>query len=123
MPQKLALLLLSFGLLTSCGQSNPIVGVWVIDEEASSTSAQAAAGLSGIERIEFREDKLVIGNKSVTVSYEVDGDRVIVTEDAAGSGEVYTIVDEGRVEKQLPMGIVLVYTREVSSPLIAEDES
>ena len=92
----------------------------MVDPEASSSGAQAAAALAGVEKIEFREDKQVVGNESVSVSYEVADERVIVTRTGEGKGEVYTILEGDRVQRQLPMGITVVYQREGSTPPVAE---
>ena len=120
MLRRALLIALLLAGLAACGNPNPILDVWVIDTEETSAGAQAAAGLQGIERIEFREDKLVVGSKSVTVAYEIDGERVIVTEAEAGEGEVYTLVGEDRLQKQMPMGLVVVYRREgAATPPVA----
>jgi hypothetical protein len=98
---KLTLLILLLPIaLTACGETNPLLGRWVFDADASEGLAAAGAviarGFSGVEEIEFREDKMVLGGKSQSVSYEVADDRVIVT-GADGEGLVYTIVDANRV--------------------------
>lgn len=107
--------------LTACSDPNPILGVWVVDTDASSTGAQAAAGVAGMRRLEFRENKLVIDNESVDVGYEIDGERVIVTRSAEGRGEVYTFPAEGRMEMALPMGITVVYRRDTGTPPVAAE--
>ncbi len=87
-------------VLASCGEPNPLLGHWEYDKEKSGGLAAAgteiAIGVTGVDRIEFREDKMVSGSKSETVTYEVTEDRVIVTR-AGGEGDVYTIVDENTV--------------------------
>ncbi|MDJ0848867.1 MAG: hypothetical protein QNK04_10855 [Myxococcota bacterium] len=87
-------------LLASCSDPNPLLGSWEYDKEQSQGLAAAGAelsmGISGVDQIEFREDKMVSGSKSETVTYEVAEDRVIVT-GADGEGVVYTIVDENTV--------------------------
>ena len=114
----IAILVASF---TACSDPNPILGVWVVDTDASSTGAQAAAGMAGLRRLEFRKDKLVIDNESVDVRYESDGTRVIVTRTAEGKGEVYSFPSEGRMEMALPMGITVVYRRDTGTPPVAAE--
>jgi hypothetical protein len=121
MLRKMIAISLMAGGLTACGEPNPIVGVWVVDSEASSAGAGAAAGVTGVQRIEFREDKLVVGSRSVEVTYEVDGDRVIVTETVDGTGEVYTLLEQDRLQKELPLGITVVYRREGATPPVAAE--
>ena len=41
---------LLIGLLLACGDSNPIIGVWVVDSDATSTGAAAAAALAGVRK-------------------------------------------------------------------------
>jgi hypothetical protein len=86
--------------LAACGETNPLLGRWVLDADASDALAAAGAalsmGMSGVKEIEFREDKMVQGGKAQAVTYEVTDGRVIVT-DAAGEGLVYTIVDANHV--------------------------
>lgn len=113
-----ALTILAVGL-TACTDPNPILGTWVVDTEASSTGAEAAAGLAGIRELEFREDKLVIDDESVDVTYEIDGQRVIVTRTVEGRGDVFQLTDENRLEAELPMGIKVVYRRVTDSPPVA----
>ena len=95
-PTSMLLLL----LLAGCSEPNPLLGRWEYDKEESkglaAAGAEISAGLSGVDQIEFREDKMVSGGKSESVTYEVTEDRVIVTR-SDGKGEVYTIVDENRV--------------------------
>ena len=94
-------------LLVGCGEPNPLLGRWEYDKEESrglaAAGAEISAGLSGVDQIEFREDKMVSGGKSESVTYEVTEDRVIVT-GPDGKGEVYTIVDENRVILDKPTG-------------------
>ena len=96
-------------IVTACGESNPLLGRWVFDAEASKGLAAAGAvismGFSGVEEIEFREDKMVMAGKSRSVSYEIADGRVIVT-GPDGEGLVYTIVDEDRVLLDGPTGRV-----------------
>jgi hypothetical protein len=110
-------ILLAF--LAGCSERNPIHGTWVVDSDASSTGAQAAAAVAGLTRLEFRESQLVIGSESTDVSYETDGERVIVTRTTEGSGDVYTITEEGLMEMGLPMGITVVYRRLSDTPPVA----
>jgi hypothetical protein len=98
--------------MLGCGEANPIIGVWVVDPRAGTVGAEAAAIITGKQRIEFREDKRIIADKSTDVRYEVTGDRVIVTESEQGQGVVYTILDPNRIEIEIPPGILLVYQRE-----------
>jgi hypothetical protein len=114
-------LALLVGGLAACAEPNPIEGVWVVDEEASSGGAQAAASVAGLKQLEFREDKLVIGTESVDVSYETDGQRVIVTRTAEGKGEVYTMTDDGKMKHEMPMGITVVYKRAEATPPVAAE--
>jgi hypothetical protein len=76
------------------------------------------AGLAGIEKVEFREAKRVIGSKSVDVTYDIAGERVIVTQSDEGEGEVYTILEDDRIRTEMPLGIVVVYRREGSEPTV-----
>lgn len=108
-------------VLAACSDPNPILGVWVVDTDESSTGAEAAAGLSGLRELEFRDDKLVIEEESVDVGYEVDGQRVIVTRTADGRGDVYTITGDDRMEMKLPMGITVVYRRLPDTPPVAAE--
>lgn len=112
---------LLLGLFLACGESNPIIGVWVVDTQATSGGAAAAASLAGIEKVEFRGDKRIVGTKSVDVTYEVDTERVIVTQTNEGEGEVYTILPDDRIRTALPLGIVVVYRREGSEPPVAPE--
>ena len=113
-----ALAVLAFGL-AACTDPNPILGTWVLDDEASSTGAEAAAALAGVRELEFREDKLVMKDESVDVAYEVDGQRVIVTRTAEGRGDIYTLTGEDRLQTELPMGIKVVYRRATATPPVA----
>ena len=120
-PVLTCLLVLLVGL-AACSEPNPVIGVWVVDTEASATGGKTAADLSGIAKIEFRDDKMVIGSTSVDVSYEIAGNRVIVTESAEGRGEVYTIIDDDHLQKKGPMGIDIFYEREgTSTPEVTTD--
>ncbi len=107
--------------LAACSEPSPILGVWSVDRDASSSGAEAAAALAGLQEIEFRPDKLVIGNESVDVSYESDGERVIVTRAVEGRGDVYTLTAEGLLEMELPMGITVVYRRVSDTPPVAAE--
>jgi hypothetical protein len=106
--------------VTACGEANPLLGRWVFDADASEGLAAAGAaismGFAGVEEIEFREDKMVLGGKSQSVSYEVADGRVIVT-GADGEGLVYTIVDANHVVLDRPSGRV-AYKR--AQPPVAE---
>lgn len=100
-PTLLVMLCLLLPLaLAACGETNPLLGRWVVDEEASDGLAAAGAaismGFSGVSEVEFREDKMVTGGKSQAVSYEVAEGRVIVT-GPDGEGLVYTIIDADHV--------------------------
>jgi len=107
--------------LAACSEPNPILGVWVVDPDASSTGAEAAAGVAGLRQLEFREDKLVIGAEAIDVRYEIDGQRVIVTRTPEGRGDVYTFTDDGRMEMELPMGITVVYRQQADTPAVAAE--
>ncbi|MGI9590809.1 MAG: hypothetical protein ACR2P8_05535 [Myxococcota bacterium] len=115
-----ALTILAVGL-AACTDPNPIIGAWVIDSDASSTGAEAAAALAGLRELEFREDKLVMKDESVDVAYEVDGQRVIVTRTAEGRGDIYTLTGEDRLQTELPMGIKVVYRRVTDTPPVAAE--
>jgi hypothetical protein len=108
--------------LIACGESNPLLGRWVFDADASEGLAAAGAvismGFSGGVEVEFREDKMVLGGKSQSVSYEITDDRVIVT-GPDGEGLVYTIVDANNVVLDRPSGR-LAYRR-VQSPEVEPD--
>ena len=113
--------------VTACGETNPLLGRWVFDADASEGLAAAGAaismGFAGVEEIEFREDKMVLGGKSQSVSYEVADGRVIVT-GADGEGLVYTIVDANHVVLDRPSGRV-AYSRvqpPVAEPGAAEEQ-
>ncbi len=108
-PSKLfgTVLLPALLLLGACSEPNPLLGSWEYDKEKSQGLAAAGAeismGFSGVDRIEFREDKLVAGSSSESVSYEVADDRVIVTR-ADGKGDVYTFLDDDTVVVDGPSG-------------------
>ncbi len=108
-PILATLILLLPIVVTACGETNPLLGRWVFDADASEGLAAAGAvismGFSGVEEIEFREDKMVMSGKSQSVGYEIADGRVIVTR-PDGEGLVYTIVDENRVVLDRPSGRV-----------------
>ncbi len=110
-PPKLfrSVLLVALLMLGACSEPNPLLGSWEYDKDKSEGLAAAGAeismGFSGVDRIEFREDKVVAGSSSESVSYEVADDRVIVT-GADGKGDVYTFLDENTVVLDGPSGRV-----------------
>ena len=120
--------LLPLLLAVACGESNPLLGQWEYDAEASSglaaAGAEIVAGVSGSGPIEFREDKIVSGGKSESVSYEVAEGRVIVT-GSDGKGVVYTIVDENHVYRERSTGRIALKRvgADVAAPAPEEEEA
>ena len=98
-------------LAVACSTGNPIIGRWKVDDKESLSGVGAGLGLVGMDEIEFRADKMIMGSVVLEVSYEVDEDRVIVTNKKAGHGQVFRILDEDRIKFEVPMGLAIVYRR------------
>ena len=93
-----------------CGDSNPLLGRWTVDAEASPRGAAAGLELAGADKLEFQEGRMLIGSRSQDVTYTVEDDRVTVTSVQQGEGAVYEIVSADSISFETPVG-VLIYRR------------
>ena len=103
--KKRCLTLLLFAAF-ACGESNPVIGHWKVDSNASAASAVTALEIAGATTIEFEEDRLIVGSQSHPVTYVVEDDRVTATPQE-GQGTVYKIESADRMSFETPMGVIV----------------
>ncbi|MGI9308380.1 MAG: hypothetical protein ACR2P6_03890 [Gammaproteobacteria bacterium] len=89
---------------------NPLLGKWIADEQTVSDDAiLSGLRMAGTEEIEFTDTKMIAGGSGLEVTYEVDGDRVMVT--SPFMGQMYRILGDDRVSVDTGRGIEVVYRR------------
>jgi hypothetical protein len=97
--------------LSACGGGNPIEGRWVMDESANDDIAIRGARSVNADKIEFTDNKAIMSGNAAEYSYEVEGDRVIVTY-SNGNGQVFELLDNERIAWQVPGMSKFVYRRD-----------
>lgn len=108
-----AALVLAVLSVTACGEKNPLIGEWRVDDKNFNSIVQSAlnAAGSGSPMIVFTADKMIAGDQAKQVSYEVAGDRVVVTAKGESNGQVYTVIDGNYFDVQLPLAMKLRYVK------------
>lgn len=108
-----AALVLAVLSLTACGESNPLIGEWRLDDKNVDSMVKSALNVAGAGSsvIVFTADKMISGDQAKPVSYDVAGDRVVVTAKGESDGQVYQIVDNRYFDIQLPLGMTLRYAK------------
>lgn len=104
------LALLSLG---ACTESNPLIGVWEVEEPPGVLQQMVSRVFSSMtfSELEFTEDKMIFGSTFCDAEYEVAESRVLVQTDCIELGLVFQRLEEGRISLALPGGQTLTYRR------------
>jgi uncharacterized lipoprotein YehR (DUF1307 family) len=108
----LVALLVPSMLLTACGDSNPIIGEWKIDEDKMPPMMKMGLAMSGAKELptfEFTSSSVITEGEEKEVTYEVKDDQVIVSAKDEKRPLVITILNDDRIRMDMgPMKIELV---------------
>lgn len=96
--RRVVLVTLAIGTVCmACGQQNPILGSWELDEERSDEMGRMAAGmLLGSGSLEFSDDRVSFGGQAQAVTYEIQGETITMMTNQ-GQGTVFTLTEDDRL--------------------------
>ena len=100
-------------LVTGCGDGNPLIGQWSLDEDelpAAFRGVMAMVGNGGT--LIFKEDAMVADGRSVLVTYLIEDDMVTVVPEGENTGDVFRVIDRKHIELVLPLIGDLVYEKD-----------
>lgn len=110
----LALAFLGALMLGACdfGPGNPLIGSWRMVPEKGNPLSEGIGFLMQGQSLVFTEDSMISGGEATKVTYEVEGNRVIVFPQGDKSrGTAYLVLDDDRIANELPMGQRIVFER------------
>lgn len=93
-------LMIASVIIYSMNFSNPIIGKW---------RSEKAIPFMGHQTIEFTSNRMVMMGITSEVDYEVEGNKVIVT-DATGTGIIFKVINDNKIKSEL-MGLGGIYKR------------
>jgi hypothetical protein len=100
-----------FALSAACGRSNPALGEWEVDRQATPRGALLAVQASELESLTFDRSGATAGDTQIPGSWVVDGNTArLVRADGRGEHRVEAI-GEDRIRVELPIGVSAVYKR------------
>jgi hypothetical protein len=99
--------------LVACGDSNPLIGEWQIDEDELPSPIRAAMEMAGMGiEIEFDDDRMIIDGRSILVSYLVEDDKITVVPNGENTGDVFRVIDKSHIELVVPVIGGIVYEKD-----------
>lgn len=110
----MALALMGAVLLGACdgGSDNPLVGSWKMVPEKGNALSEGIGFLMQNQTLIFTEDSMITAGEATKVTYEAEGDRIVVyPEGSSNRGTVYLVLGEDRIANELPMGQRVIFQR------------
>jgi hypothetical protein len=94
----------------ACGRgSNPVLGDWELDREATGSSAVLAVETTGLGRLTFRADAIAAGDAVIPVTWAVEGTRARAIRGDGRGEHAVELLPDGRMRVELPIGVEAVY--------------
>lgn len=110
----MALALIGTVLLGGCdgGSDNPLVGTWKMVPEKGNAISEGIGFLMRNQTLVFTEDSMITAGEATKVTYETEGERIVVyPEGNPNRGTVYLVLDGNRIANELPMGQRIIFQR------------
>ena len=95
----------------ACGPQNPVLGVWEMDADHTSSGAAAFTRISGYDRITFESDRVLTGDVELNVRYVIEEGRVRIIRQDRDHEDVVTLLEDDLINVDFPPGIKVVYRR------------
>ncbi len=111
MGARRALAALALACIPACGPSNPVLGNWELDRQATRPGAVLAVDAADLEELSFSGDGVLAGDTEIPGTYVIEAERVrLVRTDGRGEHTIELLAPD-RIEIQLPIGVTAVYVR------------
>lgn len=96
--------------VVGCGR-NPVLGTWEIDRDANERGVLVAVEAAELATLRFDGESLTAAGREIPLRYVMEDDVVRLVR-ADGRGEHRArVLDDGRIEVELPIGVSAVYRR------------
>ncbi|MFC7334880.1 hypothetical protein [Rhodocista pekingensis] len=96
-------------------KNNPLIGSWRMVPETGNPLSEGLGLLMQGQTVEFRADTMIAAGTATRVGYDVQGqevgDRIIVFPEGSSTGDVYVVLEGGRIANELPLGQRIVFER------------